>query len=321
MKLRNLLFIAAALMAGSAAIAQPDYPVKPIRVVVPFPPGGTADLLGRIVGRRLGELYGKSLVVENRPGASGHVGAAEVARATPDGYTLVIGTIGIHAAHKMYKKLSYNPAADLEAVTILAELANLLIANPGVPVKSVEELVALAKAKPGTLNFGSAGPGSSTHMVAELFILATGVKLTHVPYKGSAPALNDLMGGQIQLMFENFPTAMPLVRGNRVRALAVTGARREPGLPEIPTAAETVAPGYAATSWFTLGAPRGLPAGLVEKIQSDLKRALSTPEASEDFRAQGISPMLNTPAEAARFIAAETEKWNRVIDAAKIQVE
>lgn len=321
MKIAKLLFLAAALLVANSVVAQSDYPAKPIRLVVPFPPGGTADLLGRVVGRRLGDLYGKSMVVENRPGASGHVGAAEVARAAPDGYTLVVGTIGIHAAHKMYKKLSYNPAADLEAVTILAELANLLIVHPGVPVKSVEELVALARAKPGSLNFGSAGPGSSTHMVAELFILATRVKLTHVPYKGSGPALNDLMGGQIQLMFENFPTALPLVRGNRVRALAVTGARREAGLPEVPTAAETVAPGYAATSWFTLAAPRGLPAGLVDKIQSDLKRALSTPEASEDFRSQGIGPMLNSPSEAARFIAAETEKWNRVIDAAKIQVE
>jgi len=319
MKIRKLVLFAVALLVANAVFAQPDYPSKPIRIVVPFPPGGTADLLGRVVGRRLGDLYGKGTVVENRPGASGHLGAAEVARAAPDGHTLVLGTIGIHAAHKMYRKLAYNPATDLEVVTVLADLPNLLIVHPGLPAKSVEELVALAKAKPGALNYGSAGPGSSTHMVAELFILSTGVKLTHVPYKGSAPALNDLMGGQIQLMFENFPTALPVVRGGRVRALAVTGARRESALPDVPTAAETVAPGYSATSWFTIAAPRGLPAGLVEKLHADLRRALA--ESGEEFRSQGITLVLNTPAEAARFVAAETVKWNRVIDAAKIQVE
>ncbi len=317
---RLLLFIVAVLSAG-AICAQVDFPSKPIRLVVPFPPGGATDVLGRIAARRLGDLYGKSVVVENKPGASGHVGAAEVARSVPDGYTLVAGTIGIHAAHRMYRKLAYSPATDLQPITLLAEQSNLLIVHPGVAAKTVEELVAYAKANPGALNYGSAGPGSSTHMVTELFVLATGVKLTHVPYKGSGPALNDLMGGQIQLIFENFPTALPLVRGGRVRALAVTGARRETVLPEIPTVAETVAPGYAATSWFTLAGPRGLPASLAEKIQSDLKRALSSPEVGEELRAQGIGLVLNTPAEAARFIASETDRWNRVIDAAKIQLE
>lgn len=321
MKILKVLVFAAAALAANAACAQADYPSKPVRLVVPFPPGGTTDVLGRIAARRLGDLYGKSIVVENKPGASGHVGAAEVARAAPDGYTLLAGTIGIHAAHRMYKKLAYNPAADLLPVTILAEQSNLLIVNPGVAAKSVEELVALAKAKPGALNYASAGPGSSIHMVTELFMLATGVKLTHVPYKGSGPALNDLMGGQVQLIFENFPTALPLVRGGRVRPLAVTGARREAALPEVPTVAETVAPGFAATSWFTLAAPRGLPVSLADKIQSDLRRALSAPEVVEELRAQGIGLVLNSPAEAARFIASEAEKWNRVIDAAKIEVQ
>ncbi|MBS0336732.1 MAG: tripartite tricarboxylate transporter substrate binding protein [Proteobacteria bacterium] len=321
MNILKVLAFAAAALAANAAFAQAEFPSKPIRLVVPFPPGGTTDVLGRIAARRLGDLYGKPVVVENKPGASGHVGAAEVARAAPDGYTLVAGTIGIHAAHRMYKKLTYTPATDLQPITLLAEQSNLLIVNPGVAAKSVEELVALAKARPGALNYASAGPGSSIHMVTELFILATGVKLTHVPYKGSGPALNDLMGGQIQLIFENFPTGLPLVRGGRVRPLAVTGAQREAALPEVPTVAETVAPGFAATSWFTLAGPRGLPAALADRIQSDLKRALSPPEVGAELRAQGIGLVLNTPAEAARFIAAETEKWNRVIDAAKIQVE
>jgi tripartite-type tricarboxylate transporter receptor subunit TctC len=321
MRLLKFLTLAAAVLGANVACAQSDFPSKPIRLVVPFPPGGATDVLGRIAARRLGDFYGKPVVVENKPGASGHVGAAEVARSAPDGHTLVAGTIGIHAAHRMYKKLTYNPAADLQPVTILAEQPNLLIVHPGVAANSIGELVALARARPGTLNYASAGPGSSIHMVTELFILATGVKLTHVPYKGSGPALNDLMGGQIQLIFENFPTGLPLVRGNRVRALAVTGAQREAVLPEVPTVAETVAPGFAATSWFTLAAPRGVPTSLVEKIQSDLKRALSAPEVGEELRAQGIGLVLNTPADAARFIASETDKWNRVIDAAKIEVQ
>ena len=320
MSLRTFLFLVAALLPATAAVAQSDFPSKPIRIIVPFTPGGTADLLGRLAARRLVELYGKGAVVENKPGASGHVGAAEVARSVPDGHTLLIGTIGIHAAHKMYKKLAYNPAADLEVVTVLAEMSNLLVVHPAVPARTVDELIALAKSKPGTLNFGSAGPGSSTHMIGELFNLTTGVKMTHIPYKGSAPAMADVMGGQIQLMFENFPTALPQARAGRVRALAVTGSHREASLPDVPTAAETV-PGYVATAWFSLAAPRGLPAGVAEKIQTGLRRALSSPEAIEELRAQGASAVLNSPAETARFIVAETDKWNRVIDAAKIQVE
>jgi tripartite-type tricarboxylate transporter receptor subunit TctC len=320
MRLRAVVGLAIALLTSGVAVAQTDFPSKPIRIIVPFTPGGTADLLGRLAARRFTDLYGKQAFVENKPGASGHLGAAEVARSTPDGHTLLVGTIGIHAAHKMYRKLSYHPATDLEVVTVLAEMSNLLVVYPGVPAKSVDELIALAKAKPGALNFGSAGPGSSTHMIGELFLLATGVKMTHVPYKGSAPAMNDVMGGQIQVMFENFPTALPQARGGRVRALAVTGARREPSLPDVPTAAETV-PGYIATAWFSLAAPRGLPAGVADRIQSDLRRAFASPEAVEELRAQGASAVLQSPAETAKFIAAETEKWNRVIDAAKIQVE
>ena len=314
------LFLAACLAASANAYAQADFPSKPIRIIVPFTPGGTADLLGRLAARRFSEIYGKQAVVENKPGASGHVGAAEVARSAPDGYTLLVGTIGIHAAHKMYRKLAYNPAADLEVITVLAEMSNLLVVHPALPARSVDELIALAKAKPGALNFGSAGPGSSTHMIGELFLLATGTKMTHVPYKGSAPAMNDVMGGQIQLMFENFPTALPQVRGGRVRALAVTGPRREVSLPDVPTAGETV-PGYAATAWFSLAAPRGLAPGVAEKIQSDLRRAIFAPEAIEELKAQGANAVLNSPAETAKFIAAETDKWTRVIDAAKIQVE
>lgn len=320
MRPKTPLFFLAAIVAAGNAFAQADYPSRPVRLVVPFPPGGATDVLGRIAARRLGELYGKSVVVENKPGASGHVGAAEVARSAPDGHTLVAGTIGIHAAYKMYQKLAYNPAADLQLITILAEQPNLLIVNAAVPAKSVADLVALAKAKPGELNYASAGPGSSIHMVTELFILATGAKFTHIAYKGSGPALTDLMGGQVQLIFENFPTALPLVRGGKVRALAVTGAQREPALPEAPTVAETVSPGFAATSWFTIAAPRGLPAALAEKINADLKRALSAPDVAADMRAQGIGWVLNSTADAARFVAAETEKWNRVIDAAKIAV-
>jgi tripartite-type tricarboxylate transporter receptor subunit TctC len=315
--------LAAVLCAGavSAAQAQSDYPNRPIRVVAPFPPGGTVDVLARILGQRLGALHGQNVVVDNKPGASGHVGAEQVARAAPDGYTLMVGTIGIHSAYGIYRKLNYQPASDLQVVMILAELPNVLTVNPGVPAKNVQEFIALAKQRPGQLHYGSGGLGSSIHMVTELFALATDTRLTHVPYKGSGPALNDLMGGQIQFIFENFPTALPLVQAGKLRALGVTGSQREPSLPEVPTVAEAGVPGFAATSWFTVAAPKGVPAPLVERINADLKRALSTPQAAEDFKRQGIRLVGNTPAEAARFVVAETEKWNRVITAAKIQID
>ncbi|MDP3084739.1 MAG: tripartite tricarboxylate transporter substrate binding protein [Rubrivivax sp.] len=311
---------AAAALAWQPAFAQ-AFPNKPIRLVVPFAPAGIADILGRLLAEPLSQAYGQQVIVDNKPGASGHIGAQQTAQAAADGYTLVVGTIGIHAAHASYKKLSYSPANDLRPVTILAEAANVVLVPAASPYKTFADLLADARANPGKLAYGSAGPGSSIHMVTALFELMSGVRLNHVPYKGSGPALIDLIGGQIGVMFENIGSGMVHIQSGKLRALAVTGPAREPTLPDVPTLAEAGVPGYAATSWWTLAAPRGVPTALVEKIQQDVKRALSTPAAQARFDASGVRSVLNTPAEAASFFASETIKWNKVIEAAKLQLD
>jgi tripartite-type tricarboxylate transporter receptor subunit TctC len=316
-----LFFALGVLIIGSGAQAEEAYPSRPIRLVVPFPPGGATDLLGRLVAERLNAIYSHRVIVENRPGASGHVGAGEVAKAAGDGYTLVAGTIGIHAAYSIYRKLNYNPAADLQPVMILAEVPNVVLVPPSVPAKDLKEFIALARAQPGRLNFGSAGPGSSIHMVTELFQLMSGTKLTHVPYKGSGPALVDLMGGQIQVMFENLPTALPYIESGKLKALAVTSLKRDPRLPNVPTVDEAGVPGYSATSWFTIAAPRSVPAAVIEKLGSDLRQVLSTKEAEVEFKKLGIGKVADTPADAAKFIASETVKWDKVIKAAGMQID
>ena len=320
MRRRSVLAATAALASGPA-FAQPAFPGRAVRLVVPFAPAGIADILGRQIAEPLAALWGQAVVVENKPGASGHIGAMEVARATPDGHVLMVGTIGIHAAYASYKKLAYQPAEDLRPVTILAEAANVVVVPASSPYKTFAELLADAKANPGRLSYGSAGPGSSIHMVTALFELMSGARLTHVPYKGSGPALVDLIGGQIQLMFENIGSGMPHIRSGKLRALAVTGAPREPTLPDLPTVAEAGVSGYAATSWWTVAAPRATPGAVVERIQQDLKRVLAAPALQGKFDAQGVRAVINTPAEAAAFFASETVKWNRVIEAAKLQLD
>jgi len=307
-------------ITSAPALAQ-SWPAKPIRLVVPFPAGGSGDVMGRITAQRLGTLYGQTLIVENRPGAGGHVGAEVVARVPGDGYTLMLGTIGIHAAHSIYRKLGYNPTKDLQPVMLLSEMPNALVLHPSVPARSVREFVALAKQRPGQLNFGSAGPGSSTHMIGELFLLVAQVKLTHVPYKGSAPAMADLLGGQIHLMFENLPGALAHIQSGRLRCLGVTSAQRSPSLPDVPTVAESGVPEYSATAWFTISTVATVPAPLVERINTDLRKVMGAPEALEDLRKLGVAFMGGTPAQASQFFAAETVKWTRVIDAAGIRLD
>ncbi|MBL8345536.1 MAG: tripartite tricarboxylate transporter substrate binding protein [Rubrivivax sp.] len=310
----------AATLAPRVGRAQ-AFPGKPVRLVVPFAPAGIADILGRLIAEPLSQAWGQTVVVENKAGASGHIGALDVARSAPDGHTLMVGTIGIHAAYKSYTKLAYKPAEDLRPVTILAEAANVVLVPASSPYRSFAEFLADAKAHPGKLSYGSAGPGSSIHMVTALFELMSGTRMTHVPYKGSGPALVDLIGGQIQVMFENIGSGMVHIKSGKLRALAVTGARREATLPDVPTVAEAGVPGYAATSWWTVAAPRDTPAALAERIQQDIRRATSTPQAGARFESLGVQAVVNTPAEAAAFFASETVKWNRVIDAAKLQLD
>ncbi len=318
--LRSLL-LAVTLCCMAAAAAAQDYPNRTIRLVVPFPPAGVTDILGRILSERLGSIYSQSVVVENRGGASGHLGAQMVAKAPGDGYTLMVGTIGIHAAYASYRKLSYDPATELQPILILGEAPNLVLVPASSPYKSFADFLADAKAHPGKISYASAGAGSSVHMVTALFELVSGTKLNHVPYKGSGPALIDLMGGQVQVMFENMSSGLVHVKSGKLRALAVTGAARDPRFPNVPTVAEAGVPGYSGTSWFTLAAPRSMPAALVEKINKDVLRALATPEAHARFDNLGITFTPNSPAQAAAFIKSETVKWTRVIQTANLQLD
>lgn len=311
----------AGLLACSAAAMAQDYPNKPIRLVVPFAPAGATDILGRIVAERLAPIYGQSIVVDNKPGASGHLGAQLVAKAPGDGYTLLIGTIGIHAAYASYRKLTYNPAAELQPVMILGEAPNLVLVPANSPYKTFADFLTDAKANPGKVNYASAGPGSSVHMVTALFELASGTRLNHVPYKGSGPALIDLIGGQVQVMFDNMSSGMPHVQSGKLRALAVTGPKRDPRFPNVPTIAESGVPAYSGTSWFTLAAPASMPVALVDKLSKDVQRVLATPEVVARYDKLGINYTPNTPAEAAAFFKTETAKWNRVIEAANLQLD
>ena len=316
-----VLVVAPLLALRSGASRAQAFPSRPVRLVVPFATAGIADILGRLLAEPLSAIWGQQVVVENKPGASGHIGAQEVARAAPDGHTLVVGTIGIHAAYASYTKLTYKPAEELRPVTILAEAANVVLVPANSPYRTFADFLADARANPGKINYGSAGAGSSIHMVTALFELMSGTRMNHVPYKGSGPALVDLMGGQIQVMFENIGSGMVHIKSGKLRPLAVTGARRESTLPDVPTVAEAGVPGYAATSWWTVAAPRGTPTALVERIQQDIRRAVATPQAAAKFEAIGVQPVVNTPAEAAAFFASETTKWNRVIEAAKLKLD
>jgi tripartite-type tricarboxylate transporter receptor subunit TctC len=290
-------------------------------MIVPFAAGGTADVLGRVVAQQLGALTGNRVVVENRPGSAGNIGAEVVAHGPSDGSVLLLGTIGIHAASKIYRSLPYDPAKELQPVTILAEVPNVLIVHPSVPAKDIKEFLALARDKPGTLNFGSAGNGSSTHMIAELFKLKAKVDLTHIPYRGSAPALNDLIAGRIQLMVENLPTALPFIQSGEVRALGVTSAVRSDSLPDVPTIAEAGVPGYEATAWFTIAVASSVPPATVASLNSDIRKVLQAPDVIERFKSLGAVIVGNSVADANAFFASETAKWNDVIETAQIKID
>ena len=316
--------LAAALLAATLALpaaAQADFPNKPIRLVVPYAAGGIADLLGRLVAEKLGAAYKQTVVVENRPGAGGHVGGELVARSPADGHTLVLATIAHNGASSMYKGLKYDPATDLVPVALIAESAGVLIVHPSVPAKTVPEFLALAKAQPGKLNYASAGNGSALHMAAELFKHLSGTDLVHVPYKGSAPAMADLLGGQVQLMFENIATAHPHIKAGKVRALGVTSRMRNPSLPDVPTIADSGVPGYASEPWYTVSAPKGVPAEVMNKLNADINAALKSPDLAQRWESLGVTPLGGSLQDALRRNAAETERWQRVIQAARIQVD
>lgn len=307
--------------AAPAALAQPDYPSKMIRIIVPFTAGGSSDVQARMLADRLGKLYKQSVVVENRPGAGGHIGGKAVVDAPADGYTLMLGSIGLHATYGIYKKLAYNPATDLKVVTVLAEMPHVIVANPALPAADVRQLVALSRKQPSAINFGSAGLGSSVHMIGELFKLNAEAPITHVPYKGSSAALNDLIGGQIQLMFENPPTTIAHIKAGKLKALAVTGKSRSSALPDVPTVSESGLPGFEATSWTTVAVGSNVPDAIADKLNADIRRIVAAPDFTKGLQDQGMTPVANTRDAASRFIAAEKQRWDRVIQQGRISAE
>ena len=322
LRISLLTLIAALSFAPMAAAQAPAYPTKPIRIVVPFPPGGATDILARDVAQKLTEAWGQQVIVDNRPGAGGNVGSELVAKSAPDGYTLEMGTVGTHAINaSLYAKMPYDHVKDFAPIILVAAVPNVLEVNPAIPVNSVTELIAYAKANPGKLNFASSGNGTSIHLSGELFKVMAGVEMTHVPYKGSAPALQDLVGGQVQIMFDNLPPSLPMIRAGKLRALAVTSAARAPALPDVPTVAEAGLPGFEASSWFGLLAPAGTPPAIVAKINGEVAAWLATPEAKEQLSKQGAAAAGGTPDDFAKHIAAETAKWAKVVKASGAKVD
>ena len=304
---------ALAIVAASVAFGQAAYPTKPVRIVVPFPAGGTTDIIARATAQKLSEAWGQQVIVDNRPGAAGNIGAELVAKSAPDGYTLLMGTVGTHAINSsLYAKMPYDHVKDFAPVILVAGVPNVLVVNPEVPVKTVPELIAYVKANPGKLNFASSGSGTSIHLSGELFKTMTGVQMTHVPYKGSAPALTDLIGGQVQLMFDNLPSSLAFIKAGKLRALAVTSTTRAGALPDVPTVADFV-PGFEASSWFGLLAPAGTSPAIIAKINGEVAKWLATPEAREKLTAQGANIAGGTSEDFAKHIQAETAKWAKVV--------
>ncbi|MEJ5030700.1 Bug family tripartite tricarboxylate transporter substrate binding protein [Comamonas sp. MYb69] len=304
--------LGAALMP--AAFAAEAFPNKPITLVVPFVAGGTTDILARIVGQSLGEELGQPVIIDNRAGAGGNIGGQFAARAPADGYTIFMGTVGTHAINEwLYKKMPFNPNKDFVPLTRVANVPNLLVANPAQPFKNVKELISYAQAHPGQVNFGSSGSGSSIHLSGELFKMMTKVDMIHIPYKGSAPAVTDLLGNQIAIMFDNMPSAIQHVRSGKLRPLAVTTAKRSPELPDVPTVAEAGVPGYEATSWFGLFAPTKTPADVQAKLHAAIIKVLQKPDVIKKIGDQGGEVVTESQAEFGKFIAAENEKWKQVV--------
>lgn len=325
MQRRSVLVLctAAAVMAGAPAVAQtPAYPAKPVRIVVPYPPGGTTDLLARLVAAKLGEKLGQNFLVENRAGASGAIGSQLVAKSPPDGYTLVMATISSHGINSaLHKALPYDPIADFAPITVVASTPNVITVNPEVAAKTLPELLALARAKPGALSFGSTSAGGSPHMSVELLKMMAGVNMVHIPYKGGGPMLTDLIGNQIPVGVDNLPSSMAHIRSGKIRALAVTTARRWPGAPDIPTVAESGVAGYEASAWFGLLGPAGTPKPVVDLLHRTVAEIVGRPDVAKQMLDMGAEPVANTPEAFGRQIAGEIDKWKKVAAATGVKVD
>jgi len=301
-----------ALVAG-AVLAQ-QWPSKPIKWVVPFAPGGTTDILARTIGEKLSVTLGQPIIVDNKPGAGGGVGADQVAKSPADGYTIMGGTISTHAINaSLYSNLPYDPVRDFAPITLIVRVPNMLVVNPELPAKDVRELIALLKASPGKYSFASSGNGTSQHLSGELFKTMTGVEMQHIPYRGSPPALADVVGGQVAMTFDNITTAWPLVKGGKLRALAVTTAKRSPIAPDVPTLAESGLPGYEIGSWQGVFAPAGVSTEIVKRLNTEIVRIINAPDVRQKLVDMGAEPAPNTPEEFAAMVKAEVAKWADVV--------
>lgn len=325
----TLAAMAVLTIAAGPVAAQSTWPTKPVRIVVPFAPGGTTDILARAVAPELSKAFGQQFIVDNRAGAGGNVGAEIVAKSPNDGYTLLMGTVGTHGINRaLYPKLPFDPIKDFAPITLVAAVPNVMEMNvdkaKALNINNVADFVKYAKANPGKLNMASSGSGTSIHLAGELFKTMTGSYMTHIPYRGSGPALLDLVGGNADVMFDNLPSSMQQIKGGKLKALAVTSSQRSPALPDVPTVEEVGGPalkGYEASSWFGLLAPAGTSPDIINRIQQEVAKALGTPALKEKMVAQGAIPSGNTPAEFAKLIDSEHTKWAKVVRASGAKVD
>ncbi len=314
----GMLAVGASLAYAQSAV----YPNKPVRWVVPFPPGGSADIMGRMIGQDLAKALGQQVVIENRAGASAIVGSEYVAKSAADGYTLLQANVSQMTIHpSLYPRLPYDPLKDFAPVTVLGIVTSVMVTTPSLPVASVRDLVALAKKRPGQLNFTSSGAGSSTHLTGELLKQRAGIAMTHINYKGSGPALTDVMAGFVEIMFENLPSALPFINANKLKVLAVTGKDHSPVLKSVPTLAESGFPGFDMVSWQALVAPAGTPKGVVDRLNTEVAKVLKTPEMKEKMTGLGTDVVANSPEQFAQYLREETAKWSKIVKDAGIKLE
>lgn len=319
---RKIVAALAAVLCGSALGQGHDYPARPIRIVVPFAPGGSTDILARTIAQKMTASWNAQVIVDNRAGANGIIGADLVAKSPPDGYNLVMGSIGTHATNaSLYAKMPYDTLKDFAPISLAALVELVLVVHPSLPAQSVKELIELAKAKPGLMNYASGGQGASQHLAGELFKYMTHVKMEHLAYKGSGAALPDLLSGQVPIMFADMPLVTQHIHGGKLRALAVAGKQRNAALPRVPTVAEAAVPGYYALAWYGLFAPAGTPTEIIAKLNRETIAILRLPDVQERLRGLGADPVGNSPAEFREFQRSEMDRWARVIRAANIRID